>query len=369
MAEPGLVMDGLAANSSTFARGTDAEGSDDPAQSRPLLWILTGSRVGDNNQMLALADALGLPFEAKTLKYNALARIAFFRGERLAYLTRDSRQILTPPWPDLIIGVGYASVPVSRSIRRRSGGRTRLVQIGNPRTAIDDFDLVIMTPQYSIGESPNVLTLPFPIGNPARAVAVSDEEETWLRAFPRPRRLVAVGGSTRQWKIDNSELDRTIRHLQALRDRNGGSVIAATSRRTTPATRHLLQTRLIGETDALVENFPRFGVLLARCDEFYVTADSVSMLSEAILTGKPVGMIPIARSLRGKIGHTLNRRGWNLPSYANLADFWRYLTMNDLVGSVEAPIASKIEDTVNIAAKAVRSVLGRPPVGPSRRVR
>jgi mitochondrial fission protein ELM1 len=267
--------------------------------------------------------------------------------------------MLTPPWPDLIIAVSYESVPVVRYVRRRSGGRTRLVQIGNPRTAIDDFDLVITTPQYSIGQAPNVLALPFPIGNPARAVAATNEEEMWLRAFPRPRRLVAVGGSTRQWKIDNSELDRTIGHLQSLRESNGGSVIAATSRRTTSATKQLLRARLTGETDALVENFPRFAVLLARCDECYVTADSVSMLSEAILTGKPVGMIPIARSLRGKIGHSLSRRGWNLPSHADLSAFWRYLTMNNLVGSVETPVASDMADTVNMAANAVRRVLDR----------
>jgi len=105
-------------------------------------------------------------------------------------------------------------------------------------------------------------------------------------------RLVAVGGATRKWKIDNSELARAIQHLQGLCETRGGSVIAVTSPRTTLKTRRRLEARLAGKTDALVESFPRFAVLLARCDEFYVTAESVSMLSEAVLTGKPVGMIP-----------------------------------------------------------------------------
>jgi hypothetical protein len=138
-------------------------------------------------------------------------------------------------------------------------------------------------------------------------------------------------------------------------------VIAVVSRRTTPETKRLLKSRLTGETEALVENFPRFATLLAWCDEFYVTADSVSMLSEAILTGKPVGMIPIARSLRGAIGHAFRRRGWKIRSHANLSDFWLYLTNNNLVGTIECPVASDVADTVKLAANAVRRVIESPP--------
>lgn len=350
-------MDGIATESQAFARVPDGNRVEEPAQSCPLLWILTGNRVGDNNQMFALADALGFPFEAKQLTYNALRQIAFLRGQRLVYLARRARRMLIPPWPDLVVGVGYDSVPVARYIRDQSGGRTRLVQIGNPRTAIDDFDLVITTPQYSISEAHNVLALPFPIGNPARTVSATLEDERWLLAFPRPRRLVAVGGSTRQWKIDDAELCRAIRYLQARSACDGGSVIAVTSRRTTKATRELLEARLTGKTDALVDDFPRFAVLLARCNEFYVTADSVSMLSEAILTGEPVGMIPIDRSSRGRIGHWLRRRGFNLPSHADLSNFWRYLETNNLVGSVASPVASNVADTVTVAANAVRRLI------------
>src|SRR4051794_41718687 len=46
---------------------------------------------------------------------------------------------------------------------------------------------------------------------------------------------------------------------------------------------------------------PRYLCLLQDADEIYVTADSVSMLSEAIFTGKPVGMIPVRRVLRGAL--------------------------------------------------------------------
>jgi hypothetical protein len=91
----------------------------------PRIWVLLGSRVGDNNQLLALAEALGLPFETRTLGY----RRRWIRWLRLFptmpfLLDRRSRRRLGPPWPDLVIGIGRRSVAVARWIRWRNGGRT-----------------------------------------------------------------------------------------------------------------------------------------------------------------------------------------------------------------------------------------------------
>lgn len=321
------------------------------------VWVLAGSRQGDNNQLRALAGALGRPFDVKRLTFNPLRHIAFLRGERLLYLAAAAKAMLAPPWPDLVIGLGYDSMPVARHIRRMSGGRTKLVQLGNPRTDISDIDLVITTPQYSLGPADNVLCLPFPIGNPASGVAPTSAEAAWLDAFPRPRRLIAIGGSTRQWQLDVRALDQVVRYLRTEAFRNGGSVIAVTSRRTPEAVFRRLQKQLSGEGEACVQDFPRFGVLLAEADECHVTADSVSMLAEAILTGKPVGMIPIARSWRGRLGQFVRRHVRDIRGHADLTAFWRYLIENQLIGTAAAPVASEVSDTVERAAAAVRAII------------
>ena len=44
-----------------------------PAEAPKRIWALLGPHRGDNNQVLALAEALGLPFEVKSLRYNQLA--------------------------------------------------------------------------------------------------------------------------------------------------------------------------------------------------------------------------------------------------------------------------------------------------------
>ena len=106
------------------------------------VWLLLGPRPGDNNQALALGEALGLPFVVKTLDYNWLQRFSLRLPPTLASLRRSRRAALCPPWPELVIAVGRRSVPVARWIKRRSGGRTRIVRIGHPRQQADLFDLV-----------------------------------------------------------------------------------------------------------------------------------------------------------------------------------------------------------------------------------
>ena len=88
-----------------------------------------------------------MPFETKTLRIQLAASYAAFRRD-LLHVTKSSGAVIRPPWPDLVIGVGPNSPPVARYIRRRSGGRTRIVQIGDPRCPIRDLDLLITTPQY-----------------------------------------------------------------------------------------------------------------------------------------------------------------------------------------------------------------------------
>lgn len=325
---------------------------------KPFVWLMLGNRLGDNNQLFALAEALGLPFEAKSLTYNQLRKIRFLRGPNLISLTPDARKLIAPPWPDLIIGIGYGSVPIARYVRQQAGAQTKLVQIGNPRSSIADLDLVITTPQYARRRpARNVLSLPFPIGNPAQAVAPTPEENLWLVNFPSPRRLVAVGGVAHNWKIDEAELSRAVRLAGERSRADGGSLIVVTSQRTSRSTIGRLAKLINGERQVLVHHFPRFGVLLANCDEFYVTADSVSMLSEAILTGKPVGIISVAKSARGRISYWLADRRLKRQPYPNLPNFWQVLGDHELVGTVEAPRASRVTDTIATAVAAVRRLL------------
>ena len=318
----------------------------------PLVWLLMETRAGDNNQLLALAEALGYPFEQKRLEYRALRRIPILRTG-LTIVASHSRRLIRPPWPDLVLCVGYGTVSVARYIRSQTGGRTKLVHIGNPRDRLEDFDLQITNPQYARSR-PNLLELPFPIGNPAKDIEAGKNELGWLASFPQPRRLIAIGGPARHWRLDHEALASAI---ETLRSKEDGSLIVATSPRTTRSTKEFVEGLVTGRNEAVIKDFPRFAVLLSQCDEIHVTADSVSMISEAVFTGKPVGIIPIARSTRGQISERLWERPFGRRTFPDLRNFWRLLERDKLVGTVQEPISSHTSDTVMGAVRAVRKLM------------
>ncbi|HEX6217806.1 MAG TPA: ELM1/GtrOC1 family putative glycosyltransferase [Sphingomicrobium sp.] len=314
---------------------------------QPRIWVLLGHRTGDNNQLLALAEALKLPFETRTLHFNALRVLHRWIGASQMTLDRKSRQAICPPWPDLVIGIGWRSVAVARWIKKASGGRARLVRLGDPRSPSDTFDLIVTTPQYPVADAPNVLRLPLGMSRFRTPPDPTETEKAVLDALQRPHRLMAVGGPAKYWQLSAQTVISAAQHL----NRPDGSLIIAASPRTPPDIIAALEHAKIG---TLVKGRePRFAVLLSDADEIFVTGDSIAMLSEAVLSGKPVGIVPIEMSGEG-------HRVLGTPDSANrdLRRFWSTLRKRGLAGTIDRPVAGQLADPAGIAADAVRALLG-----------
>jgi len=122
------------------------------------VWVLLGQHGGDNAQLTSLAASLGWPFATKRLRFNLLSGTpGLLLGPTRIGLARHRSDPLVPPWPDLVLFAGFRAVSIARWIRRRAGGRTRLVAIGRPRAPLGLFDLVVTTAQYGLPARPNVL--------------------------------------------------------------------------------------------------------------------------------------------------------------------------------------------------------------------
>jgi len=328
----------------------------------PLIWALLGSRTGDNNQVLALAEELGFPFEAKALSYVRLGGHDLGRirpkhlGATLITLDKNSRKQIGPPWPDLVIGVGRRSVPVARYIRKMSGGRAKLVRIGNPRVDPRLFDLVITTPQYLLPAAANVMTLPVAMSRFCKKPEVGAKERSWLAALPQPHLLLVLGGDTKDIKLLHDNVVAAAASLAARASACHGALLIVGSPRTDP---NLLRAAEPNGTIVPADG-PSFAALLDDADEIFVTGDSVSMVSEAIVTGKPVGMINVGLTHAGLRGVGEERKGlldFRSPR-RDPRNFWVHLQQSGLVGTVEEPLASSTENPVKMAARAVRALLG-----------
>ena len=336
-----------------------------PAERTPRVWAILGAHRGDNNQVLALAEALGLPFETKMLHYNGLRRLpAGWLGATFRSVATASRAQLEGEPPDLTISTGLRSVPVVRELRRHSMGRMKAVHLGFPRIDPRHFDLVVATPEYPVPDAPNVIRIPFAL-TPHSARQVDQSDRELLAAYPSPRRLLLIGGPTLYWRLPVEGVTGAVRHLLALEE---GSVLVAGSPRTPAelagAVRKTLEAGSIPFLCETGEGPPAFAALIEAADEIFVTADSVAMVADAVTTGKPVGLLPIAKSRLGRITTAVMDRlrpGRRLYP-RDLRFFWSALEQAGYCGTLEKPRAGSPPDYAQEVAVRVRRLLAqRPP--------
>jgi len=266
----------------------------------PRVWVVTAYRAGEREQILALAEALGWPFEVKQVAHRPWAwRVNLFRGSDLSGIDRAQSSPLEPPWPDLVISAGMRNEPVCRWIRAQSGGRTRIVHVGRPWALPQNFDLVVTTPQYRIADHPRVLQ------NTTTLHRVSDERlqreaEKWkpkLDDVPAPYVAVVVGGDSGPYTLGVRAAERLAIDANALAEHLGASLLVTTSSRThadvtETLMRWLREPKFFYRWKAQDPDNPYFA-FLALADAIIVTADSMSMLTEACATRKPVYMFDV----------------------------------------------------------------------------
>jgi hypothetical protein len=299
---------------------------------------------------------------------------------------------LVPPWPDLVIGAGWRSVPVARWVRARSGGRARIVGIGRPRCHPARLDLVVTTPQYGLPPGPAVLQIPFCLARqtPERLAEAGRSWAGRLRGFPEPRLALLLGGDSSPYRLRPEDARAACAALAARAAARGGSVLAVGSRRTSPEVLEAVRAALGAAPvpaallggDGAENPYPG---LLALADEIAVTADSAAMVSDAIAAGKPVGLVPVhtagiagaclrlvraarraaeggeradplARAL-GRFWGALVRRGvagWP----RDLWFFWREVERRGLAGTADRPTrGTPLPAVAEAAAARVRPLL------------
>jgi mitochondrial fission protein ELM1 len=308
-----------------------------PGGALPRVWVLSSPRAGERSQLLALAEALGCPFEVKQIVHRRIgAVVSLVGGETLAGVDRARSDVLEGPWPDLVLLAHQSNENVARWIRRQSGGRTRLVLIGRPWAPIEAFDLVVTTPQYDLPEAANVLHNPLPLHQvaPERLAAAAAKWQPRLAHLPRPFVTVLVGGSSGPYVFDAAAAERLGREVSALARGLGGSVLVTTSARTPIAAVDALFAAI--DAPACLHRWapgdsqnPYFG-FVALADRIVVTADSISMIAEACATGRPVqmfdfgaGALPMREedeAVAGGPGPSLaaRLRGWLYAAYSRL---------------------------------------------------
>src|SRR5512144_3156864 len=258
----------------------------------PRVWALTD--VEDNYLVLALAEALGWPFEIKQFVYRAHELVAnLVLRTTLAGIDKQQSSPIEAPWPDLVISAGHRNEPIARWIKQQSPDTIRFVHVGRPWSSLDRFDLLV-TRQQCMPTRANVLR-----NKSARHRVTKErldsEAARWrdgLAHLPRPFTAVIVGGSSGRNSFDRRAAERLTAEVSAFAAERGGSLLIATSARTPLPMIEILEQdlrvpkHLFRWSKAVKEN-PYFACL-GLADSIIITGDSISMLGEACATRKPV---------------------------------------------------------------------------------
>lgn len=263
-----------------------------------VIWVLDDPRAGTAAQAIGIAERLDQPFRRIPLAWTWKSHVAALapHGSLMGVAEAAGFEAPEHEAPTMVISAGRRSAPVALWLKARYG--CRLVHCMSPGLSglfrREAFDLLVIPAHDRPVAAANVMPV---LGAPHRVSPLSlhRAELAWgerLSHLPKPRVALLVGGPVRAVGMPTElafALGRTVAQLAI---NMGGTVMATSSRRTGQDAADALADGLgpamhvlyrWGEPD---EN-PYMGYL-ATADVIVVTADSVSMISEACATPSPV---------------------------------------------------------------------------------
>lgn len=301
------------------------------------------------NQCVGLAEAIGVtPIRVHTDASRTMWKFLppSFWPDPLSLKEGGGR--FEAPWPDIIITCGRRSVATSMAIRKASSGKTFTIHIQDPHAPADKFDMLVV-PRHDTLRAPNVYV--------ARGALHHVTQEKLNKAaiqfspalshLRRPLISVLVGGSNKKQEVSPDVIRDLAEKLKSTARLSGASIAVTPSRRTGKSNEAILAESL-RDTSAWVwtgtGDNPYFG-LLALADAIVVTADSVSMVSEAAFTGKPVYVYDLegGSSRLRRFQQDLFDDGITKPFTGAALENWAYQPLDDTRAVAEI-IRKKLEE-------------------------
>lgn len=294
-------------------------------------WTLTEGAAGMVSQVTGLAEAVGFPFEHRQTQLAfPFSRVWPGLIPPVASVLKDKSLLRSNDPPRLVISCGRQAVVASIALKRRLGDRVFTVHIQDPRVATKNFDLIV-TPLHDGLVGPNVVQSLGAVHHITQArlrQAAERGPTAEMQSLRGPFVGVILGGPNRYYAYSDADIARLVDHLTRLVAKHGVSLAIVPSRRTPPAVldridaafgpRHFVW-RGQGENPYLA--------VLALASHLVVTCDSVSMVSEAAATRKPLYVAALDERRRARRFRTFHDSFANAGitrSFDGAINHWTY---------------------------------------------
>ena len=263
------------------------------------IWILLDNRIGSRHQAEGVAHYLdSSKFEIiyKEITYTRLAALPnFIRGRTLIGLTKDCKQNLSTPFPDIVLSSSRRTAPIALWIKKQNSSTKLLQLLHIGRFGAKDFTY-IFTPEHDKNKysAPNIK---YTIGSPHTITTkkLQEAKQLWQQSFanlPHPLTALIIGAAIKKTPFSLKNAQNLAQLVKKIKEKDGGSLLITTSRRTGKAAEDAIMK--------ILKDIPNYAYLwgnknpnpylgfLACADNLIVTGDSVSMCCEATASQKPL---------------------------------------------------------------------------------
>lgn len=263
-------------------------------KSYPKIWVLVDHRTGGANQALALASRLSPNHQVKNIRYNKFSGLPnFVLGFWPINITRSVfNELKSQDPPDIIISSGRRTAALAIYFKKKFNNRMKVIQIMHPGLNPKLFDLIIF-PQHDNYNCtlPNIVSI---IGALNDLQSSMRKTQSVFRVnYPELPNFIAViiGGSTKSYKFTIKTAEFLSNKILSISTYHSLPVFISFSRRTPQEVKEIFKNKfskphMIYDPDGDLPN-PYPGII-GEGEYIIITADSISMCSEAASTGKPI---------------------------------------------------------------------------------
>ncbi|HCR86068.1 MAG TPA: hypothetical protein DIV86_05260 [Alphaproteobacteria bacterium] len=271
----------------------------------PEVWALLEEAAGHNAQVLGVVEALQLPYIKKKIIFNKSASLPnFLKINPFNTINKKRSDSLNSGYPDIIISCGRKLAPIALQIKKlakKQGKKVFAVHILWPGLAFRKFDMLAIPSHdniiWPLNKNKKIFKI---IGAPNRINKefLLQEYKIWSRTIgemPSPRIAVLIGGNSKKTKFTQSHAKDLIENLVNLTSSLKASLMVTNSRRTDDEVSNYIEENLrikIGRHfyfhNVKKNKANPYFAYLQLADIIISTGDSISMLSEAATSGKPL---------------------------------------------------------------------------------
>ena len=304
-------------------------------------WCITDGSAGMVSQVKGLAMAMNLEFELKEVKLSlpwSIIPVGII--PIISQTFKNIKDFNSSNLPKYIITCGRKSVFLSLFLKKIHKSNIVNIHIQNPKSNFSSFD-VIISPSHDNLKNPNVINTCLAINHISKSLI--DNEMISFRHFFKDYSIplcgVLVGGKSNNYLFNKKETDKFISNLKKIKKNNNIKFFFLFSRRTDQFIITQIK-KTFSETDIIWsdKNLNPYIALLGYSKYIICTSDSVSMISEAIASLKPVYIFRLKSSkVKNRIEQFINNvieRGYAREVGDIVTEFTHdYLNETDIIAN------------------------------------